>query len=274
MSDTDIRRAQALLHGWLSQRGKVRYQIVKEACEYLNASMQLGLLSPTGSLFWPLIRTGVADFAGSGCYALAPPAVLAFKDHAYAINVCEDRSSTPAAGISICPVNQLPATPKAQRLSSLSVLRTFPTVQDVAMSWPVVRLNGAELTYHGRKKLGISKPERAGQVRYFNDPRQRGVRKMPSVQVNPEAYPVAVCYQNVITCRPNGMYNEGEQILEMNLYGLSVLLSRALMVDGMAAGRFPQEQGRHIVFYNISKPVVKELNRIMCKSINIYERPH
>ena len=269
MSDTNIRRAQALLHGWLSQRGRVRYQIVKEACEYLNASMQLGLLSPTGSLFWPLMRMGIADFAGSGRYALAPPAILAFKDRAYAINVCEDRSSTLPIGISICPVNQLPATPKAQRLSSLSVLKAIPTVQDVVMSWTEVRLNGAELTYQGRRRLGISKPERAGQMRYFNDPRQRGVREIPSMQANPEAYPVAVCYQQVITGRSNGMYNEGKQMLVMNLYGLPTLLSRALMIDGMAVGRFPSEDGRDIVFYNISKPVVKELNRIMCQTIKL-----
>ena len=220
------------------------------------------------------MRTGVVDFAGSGRYALAPPAVLAFKDRSYAINVYEDRGSTLPIGISICPINQLPATPKAQRLSSLSVLKAIPTVQDVVLSWPVVRLNGAELTYQGRRKLGISKPERAGQVRYFNDPRQRGVRKMPSVQVNPEAHPVAVCYQNVIQEKPNGKYTEEKQELEMNLYGLPSLLSRALMIDGMAGGCFPSENGRKIVFYNISKPVVKELNRIMCKSINIYERPH
>ena len=269
MSDTDIRRAQALLHGWLSQRGRVRYPIVKEACEYLNASLQLGLLSPIGSLFWPLMRTGVADFAGSGCYALAPPAVLAFKDRAYAINVYEDRNSTPAAGINICPVNQLPATPKAQRLNSLSVLKAIPTVQDVVMSWPVARLNGAELTYQGRRKWGISKPERAGQVRYFNGPQPCGVRVIPSMQVNPEAYPVAVCYQRIITGMPGGVYKEGEQMLVMNLYGLPVLLFRALMIDGMAAGRFPFEYGRYIVFYNISKPVVKELNRIMCQTIRL-----
>lgn len=276
MSNADVRRAQALLYKWLGQCGKVKYQAIKESCDYLNTSMRLGLSRPVWPLLFPLLRTGVVDFAGSACYMLSPALALTFKDHAYMINGQDwnDEDSNLPVGISLCQKNKLPPELKTVKLNSLSVLKAFPTLEEVVLSWPLVLQNGANLEYSGNRKLGISKPAKAGQKHYFYDPKQSGVREIPSPQTNPEAYPVAVCCQSIIGGLPSGIYDAESQKLVMSLYGLPTLLSRALMIDGMAERIFPTVDGRYVLYHHISQHVARELNRIMCKSICLYERPH
>ena len=240
---------------------------------YLNTSMRLGLPFPLWSLLLPLLRTGVVDFVGNGSFALAPTITLIFRDRAYIFNSHELRNQDDElpVGISLCSIERLPDNVKTVKLSTLSVLKSLPTVKDVVMSWPLVKKNGAELEYKGLRKLGISKPAKAGQTRYFYIPGQKGVRELPSPKSNPEAYPIASCFQRIIEDGYIGRYVEREKELTMNLYGLPTLLARALMIDGMSIGCFPTEDGRRVIYYYISKPVINELNRILCKSI-VYEQ--
>ena len=41
-----------------------------------------------------------------------------------------------------------------------------------------------------------------------------------------------------------------------------------ILIDGLEKKMFPAEEKDVYVFYNISPKVVKELNRILCKSIS------
>ena len=55
--------------------------------------------------------------------------------------------------------------------------------------------------------------------------------------------------------------------LRVQSFAFPFVLYRALMLDGLAVQMFPNEEKGSFLFENISPSVVKELNRILCKSI-------
>ena len=71
-----IRQLQALLHIWLSKYDSRSLVVIKDSCDSLNESYQLGLSNPIWDIFWPLVFNGLVDHIGNGYYALTEPLIV------------------------------------------------------------------------------------------------------------------------------------------------------------------------------------------------------
>ena len=267
--NSSIYQAQLLLYRWLSHFDKRSYHSIKEICEYLNASMHLEILgNPMWALFYPLLRNGVVDCAGNDYYAIASQVVLDFNTHLYAVNDgnFDDKICVGYNRIERRDINE---SHNVLRLSTLALLKSFPSIEEVVLGWNNSIQDESVLKYHNKHiKAGIAELIN-GTSRYFVIPSKSILKELPGRHINPDAYNIAVCYERSIGNDYNGIYTKSHE-LRMNSFGLPFLLYRALMIDGLSIQKFPTEVNGMVIFYNISKIVIKELNRILCNSI-VYE---
>lgn len=263
-----INQAQILLHRWLSHFDKKSYQSIKEACEYLNDSMHLGIPgNPMWKLFYPLMRIGVIDCAGNDNYAIAPSVVLDFDTHLYIINDDLDYTS-PHIGYKFVDGHQTTEYDNAIKLSTLAVLKSFPTICDIVYGWKNAILDESILRYHNNnKKVGMAELE-TGLTRYFVIPTKCIIKEVPHRSINPDAFNIGITYERSINNEYNGIYDPSTHKLKMHIFGIPTLLYRALMIDGLYQKKFPGIDNNYVVFHNISKIIIKELNRILCNSIS------
>lgn len=264
--NSSIYQAQLLLYKWLSLFDKRSYNSIKEVCEYLNLSMHLEILgNPMWSLFYPLLRNGVVDCAGNDYYAIASPAVLDFSTHLYAVNDGSFDDKV-CVGYSSIERNDIKDSHNVLRLSSLALLKSFPSIEEVVFGWNNSIQDESVLKYHNKNRdAGIAELTN-GTSRYFVIPSKSILKELPGRHINPDAYNIAACYERTLNNEANGFYTKSQE-LKMNSFGLPFLLYRALMIDGLSIQKFPTEVNGIVIFYNISKSVIKELNRILCNSI-------
>lgn len=266
--NSPINQAQILLHRWLSHFDKKSYQSIKEACEYLNVSMHLGIPgNPMWKLFYPLMRIGVIDCAGDDNYAIAPSVVLDFDTHLYIINSDLDYTSQ-HIGYKFIDGHQTTEYNNVVKLSTLAVLKSFPTIRDIVYSWKDSLQDESILKYYNnKKKVGMAKLE-TGLSKYFVIPSECIIKEVPSRRVNPDAFNIGITYERAINSDGNGIYDLSSQKLKMPLFGLPTLLHRTLMIDGLYKQQFPNVGDDYVIFHNLSKATIKELNRILCNSIS------
>ena len=74
-------------------------------------------------------------------------------------------------------------------------------------------------------------------------------------------------YSRVVGKKSNGNYDVEQRKLSVNSFRFPIMLYRVLMVASMLEGQCPYKESGNYIFPGISKSIVKELDRIMCKSI-------
>ncbi len=264
--NSSIYQAQLLLYKWLSHFDKRSYHSIKEVCEYLNVSMHLEILgNPMWALFYPLLRNGVVDCAGNDYYAIASQVVLDFNTHLYAVNGgnFDDKYGIGYSGIERGDIKD---SHNVLKLSTYALLKSFPSIEEVVLGWNNSLQDESLLRYHNKhRQAGVAELTN-GTNRYFVIPSKNILKELPGRHINPDAYNIAACYERVINNEANGVYTQSHE-LKMNSFGLPFLLYRALMIDGLSIRKFPIEVNGMVSFPNISKLVIKELNRILCNSI-------
>lgn len=270
MSSSKTITAQGLLYSWMSSYEKRSYNLIREACGFLNESLKLGLGDrPIWDVFFPLVFSGVIDHVGNDYYSLTKPAALVFDGHAYLLNHEAKPNSVAGLPIGYREVSRgkIPDDITALRMNSLSVLKSFPSVDKVIDSWQTSVLDEDLLQYHNRNRIGVA-DHSSGITRYFSIREKNYLKEMPARPFNPDAYSIGICYERSLTGEGNGRYDRQSRTLYLKRFAMPALLYRSLALDGMAAKEFPFAQGDCFVFRNISPRVVKELNRILCKSIS------
>lgn len=271
MSKEAIHKARYLLYCWMSSFEKRSYSLIKEACDSLNASCELDLGEhPTYDLFYPLLNSGVIDHIGKDCYALTKPIVIDFESHAYILNgpnYVFSQTNLPI-GWQLVSNGVFPEGIDIIHLNTLSVLKSFPSIDKVVDTWDSSLQDESELSYHDfQNKVGVAELKKEGHTRYFSNP-QKQLKEIPSHSLNPDAYQIGICLERKLNGQGNGFYDRNRHILKVPKFAFPVMLYRALALDGMAKMSLPCVQGDYIVFEYLSFPVIKELNRILCKSIN------
>lgn len=270
MSNSKINKAQGLLYSWMSSYKKRSYNLIREACGFLNESLNLGLGDrPVWDLFFPMVFSGVIDHIGKDYYTLTKPVVLAFDNHAYLLNYNARPNSIAGLpiGYSEVDLDEVPEEIVTLRMNTISVLKSFPAVDKVVDSWQTSVLAEDLLNYHDYKNhVGVAE-HNSGITRYFSIPDKNYLKEMPSRPENPDAYSIGIYYERALSGLGNGYYNRQSKMLYMRRFAMPMLLYRSLALDGMAIREFPSIKDDFYVFKNISHRVIKELNRILCKSI-------
>lgn len=272
MNKNAIHKAQYLLYCWMSRFEKRSYSQIKEACDTLNVSCELELGErPRYDLFYPLLNSGVIDHVGKDYYALTKPIVIDFESHAYLLNgpdyVFSDTNLP--IGWQLVTNGISPDGVDVVRLNSLSVLKSFPSIDKVVDSWHSSLQDEGELSYHDyQNKVGVAEHKQDGLTRYFSNPQSHYLKEIPTHSINPDAYQIGICLERVLNGQGNGFYDKNSHILRVPKFAFPVMLYRALALDGMAKMSLPYVQDDNIVFEYLAFSVIKELNRILCKSIS------
>ena len=131
-----IYNAQHLLYRWMSHYEKKSYQSIKEACDHLNSSMKLGIYgNPMWALFYPLMRVGIVECVGNDYYAVTNTVVLDCDTHLYVVNGGNEYDYPYVGYKMIDRKNAILSHCIVVKLSTLAILKSFPTIRDVIYNW-------------------------------------------------------------------------------------------------------------------------------------------
>lgn len=151
----------------------------------------------------------------------------------------------------------------------LAILKTYPTIKDVVDGFPQTLQDESNLKYaNSRTRRGLAELEQNGLTRYFSLPESLYIRELPSRNINPEAYAIAYCLTRVVNGEPNGIYYQKTKVLKMPTFAMPFMIYRVLLIECMAFKKLPHQEEYNYVFENISVDIIKQLNRILCNSIN------
>lgn len=265
-----IRQLQALLHIWLSKYDSRSLVVIKDSCDSLNESYQLGLSNPIWDIFWPLVFNGLVDHIGNGYYALTEPLIVDSGTYKYSINIKPNNEykETSITGIYVSRNIPVGCSTKVVKADAISILKQIPAIEDVVDSFPKTLQDETNLEYYNRKtKRGIAKIEKDGLTRYFSLPEKLYIRELPSREINPEAFAITYCLSRKVNNEYNGSFCLDTNILKMPTFAMPFTIYRALLLETMKVGSLPEIQGDDYVFKSISSTIYKELNRIFSNSI-------
>lgn len=272
MMNSEIGIVQELLLKWMVCGEKKRsYESIRKNCEYLDKAYELGLENnAVWTLFNPLFRTGVIEFAGNDYYALSPAIAIEF-DGCFIYNspLPQKKSNrTKFTGIYRTNDPEDIAGIKIVHFNAEKILKHIPSVKEVVDSFSISieDLTQAEY-YHYKGAKGLTKRDKEGTVRYFCIPELHYQKEVPGRAINPDAFNIAYNYSRSINGIYSGKFNKQHHMLEMQSFGLPVIIERILFLESMRYGKFPENDDRHKRFFSISDGVVKQLNRILCNTI-------
>lgn len=264
-----LKQLQALLHIWLSKYDSRSLAVIKDSCDSLNESYQLGLSYPIWEIFWPLVFNGLVDHLGGGYYALTEPLIIDSGTYKYSLN-CKPNNEykeTQITGIYVSKNIPIGCSAKVVKADTLSILKQIPTLEDVVDGFPKTLQDEENLEYYNWKtRRGIAKIEN-GLTRYFSLPEKLYIRELPAREINPEAFAIAYCLSRMVNNEDNGFFCSDTQKLVMPTFAMPFTIYRALLIEAMKVGSLPEINGDKYVFKSISPQIYKELNRIFSNSI-------
>lgn len=274
MQTSNLDRAQEALYIWLSNFEKRSYTSIKQNCDYLNIAYKLGFEDyAVWYIFYPLLNTGVIDHVGNGYFALTSPICYDLGDEYICTNIPKGTKVQKTSYVGVYRLKELGDNNcvKVCRFNAMSVLKSFPTIESIVDGFPksIEDLTNAEF-YNWRTKKGVTKRLKDGMVRFFSIPDKLYQREIPSKNTNPDAFSISYCYGRVINNEDNGKYESNTRILKIPVFATIIMTYRVLFLEALLKGKEPKRIGNYYYFYEISKNIVKELNRIYCNSI-IYE---
>lgn len=268
--DKLLAKAQSLLYVWLSRFEKRSLSVISSGCNTLNDILDLQSPNPIWSIFWPLVYSGVADHIGNGYYALTDPLILDYKSHYYYIN-CSPKivgKKTEVVGIVLSEHKEEVGSAKIITVDPTSILKNYPTVAEIVDGFSNTLQDNDSLEFDNwKKKRGIAKLEQGGLNRYFSIPERSYIKEIPSRTINPDAFSIAYCYSRAINDEENGIYRTKDQQLILPSFAMPIMIYRVLLLETMKNKMFPIKIENKYIFNNISPILIKELNRILCKSL-------
>lgn len=257
---------QELLYLWMSQVGCVRYERIKEVCEYLNTKYALGLEKPMHNIFYPLLYSGVVDFANDGRYQITPMCVISRSKRNTIISNPIDKDGlmeTSFVGIYTTSNNEFDDGGQLYNFSAEAILKEFPSVKDVVVNFELQSdYTPSEFSFG----IGLKKKTSDSIFSYFIDTNNR-CYKVPHQSSNPDAYNIACYYNRVTKGEINGVYNSTLKSLKLKLPHIPMLIYRVLMLESLFNDKEPFIKDGYYIFCDISQNVYKELNRIFCETI-------
>ncbi len=270
-----MHNAQQLLYSWFAMCGNIRYERIKEKCDYLNIQLSLCLDKPISHIFYPLLYSGVVDFSHIGKYRITPPCTIINQQRNRSVISnplhTESLSKTSFVGIYVRDgrVDEI-QTEQSYRFSAKKILSNYPSVDKcVKSSMETYGINFSELSFTGNKSKGLAVRNGNGLLSYFADLSNRKCYTLTHPSENPDSINIATYYDRVINCISNGLYKQKKQILLLKRSGFPIMVYRVLLLETLLSGSEPSSCEKYFEFQNISKDIIKELNRIFCNTIDI-----
>lgn len=259
-----------LLLTWIASDEKKSYESIRKNCLYLDKAYCLDMGDEAvWNLFWPLVRTGVADYVGKDFYAVTEPVAI----HRSGIFLYTGK---PGFNSDRTIFTGIYRTDKEEHVDGLrlfsfdgySVLKSIPSVDKVvdAFDKSSIDLSKADY-YHWKGKKGLTKRFNDGAVRYFCIPDILYQREVPSRDINPDAFSISYNWSRSLNNELSGVYSRSEQQLTMQSFALPIMIERCLFLESMTKGLTPTKNGKEILFPGISMEIAKEVNRILCNTI-------
>ncbi len=266
---SNIATAQSLLLKWISIKGSVSYQQIKDRCEYLVLQYRIDNYGkPTTHLFYPLLYSGVIDIVGVGKYAATPTCIVSkTKSNIKVISnpsTLNNVQNSSFAGIYIDKNDD--AVLSSYNINTVSILSKIPTVEDIIKSCDTIvgyNFDSSE------KRLGVIKKSEDGLIRYFVNCDKYQCYILESVSSNPDILNIAAYYERVLKGERNGVYLQSNKELKLKHIGLPIIIFRLLLLESLLNDTEPYLQDGYYVFRDVSNSVTRELNRIFCNSIDI-----
>ena len=268
---SNLYKAQCLLLKWMSLRGQVSYEVIKNYCTYLNTQYELEADEhPAWQIFQPLFKQGNVDSVGEGKFRVTEPTLIKCKQNYLFTNLfdVEKKYATDFAFIYCSKNRPTQKFTTEYTFHATEILMSVPTIDKIVESFENLSVNDfANLEFDNKKKkLGVAKRTDSETGYYFVYP-NRKIVSVPNWESAPEAINIAYCYSRVVCEENNGYYDPLHHILKIKRFHLPMILYRVLLLDSLLNAGKPKSDYEYYIFDHISKNVFDELNRILCKSI-------
>lgn len=271
-NNSSIKECQRLLYVWMSKYENRSLDQIKISCDSLCAAKGIESFRPIWQIFWPLVYSGVIDHVGKGRYALSDPIAINFGNCCYYFNHIPSvpNKTTNYIGIYITESKVLDERVKITTCNPYSILKSFPSVDQVVDTFPTTLQDEESLHYLNRKgkKSGVAELLSEGFSRYFCIPDKLFIRAIPDRSINPDAFSISYCYDRAINGEGNGKYDKKNQLLIMPRYAMPCMLYRVLFLQCLKNGYYPEVTEDTYSFKGIPDKIIVELNRILCNSIS------
>jgi len=267
---TNLKQKQELVLTWLSY-GKVEsksFESIKQACIALcnqetNFTYQ--------DIFYPLLNCGLIDCIGQNRYAITPPIACCKGKGIYVLsNATQNKSDYIETSFpSIYLTKQSPVDIQTYLFNGTNILSNFPTISQIFECFvSVTNMNNKLIQVDSRSKKGGLASENGNKLQYYFKIQESSVtKKVPPQRENPDALNISIYYERIINDKRNGIYNKQTRELKLLKKGISILLYRVLLIEVLLNRNEPFVENEYIIFPTISPKLVKEINRILCKSI-------
>lgn len=270
--NTNLYKAQSLLLGWMSFKGLVSYNVIKSYCKYLNQQYHLGEDErPAWKIFMPLFIQGNIDTIGDGKFRVTEPLLIKGKCGYVYTNIFNEKYQDETDFPFVYYSNVRPKYDFSIEYTfyAKSILKSIPSIDKIVDNFNRLTINDfTNFDFKCKKKnIGIAKRIDSTAYNYFIYP-NRKIVSIPSWDTAPEANNLAFCYSRVICEESNGSYSSEKNVLRVKKIHFPIILYRILLIESILRGGKPTRDFDYYIFDNISKEIVEELNKILCKSIS------
>lgn len=262
-----MKEAQELLYRWFKEVEDVRYERIKQICNYLNIKLALNLEKPINNIFYPLLYGGVIEFIGNSRYQITPKCVISKSMNIYiVVNPCTLEQLQETHIVGVYTIND---TINSYSLDSYhfnlhTILKNMPTISQCLSSYPLIYDRGKGLN----DNIGLNYSNENDCKRwYFVDSKQNKCYSIPHLSINPDALNIAYCYDKIIKLENNGYYDTIRKVLKIRKNNIPILIYRLLTIESILTNSTFHIDYDYYIFENIDKKSFIELNRIFCKSI-------
>jgi|GEM_PF-3272822 len=291
----DYSKLQILLLQWLKHHEIRTIDQIRVSSKSLLISYNFDPKNALLKVFYPLVRKGFIEFIGNGKYHIANAVVIYFpkKKIAVGVNLTNYQLDKIRNGFKIIRedefgivrfelVNISIKTFKSQFKVLWSepeiglVLRNFPKIKDIVDKFErvsnilegeyfdVIKHCWSKRSNHSCEIFRTSSDSQRFYLRTNNQ-----TQEIPIDNINPDARPLAECYQACCQGYDFLSYNRSTNELRVDNVNIPILIERLLLLASIY-----QEDGVSVIpgkttFKNISYSAVKELNRIFGISTKI-----
>ncbi len=274
-----IYQAQSLFLQWLSCFGFRRYELIRSACENLNKMYGYETKNAIYDIFYPLLYSGVVEYAGNSCYTVSSPLLISGKDNQCIVVTMDEANNNLLKDTSIPGIYyyhqagqlhaELKSVSSVYRFNLMDILKKMPCINLVIESFENSPYHTSEQAL--RKGARLIKSENAFSY-YLINFTQLKKYDIPERVENPDAINLARYYERICNNTPNGYYNSSNKQLSLHASGTPFLLYRVLFINTLLNLQHVKKENDMYIFSSISYNAYKELNRILCNSIQvIYE---
>ncbi|MBF0649269.1 hypothetical protein IR083_10595 [Dysgonomonas sp. GY75] len=263
-----MQNAQELLYLWFKEVGDVRYERIKQTCDYLNLKLELDLEKPIYNIFYPLLYSGTVEFAGNSRYHMAPECIISkHRDSLVVLNpvLTDGLQQTSYIGIYLHKDIDRFNGPNRFNFNLESILGNMPSIDHCVLSMQeVYDIRRDDFEHY----IGVvSRKINDTKKWYFIDCEHNKCYAIPHHSINPDALNIAYSYDRVVKQENNGIYDVKNKELRVPIFHMPIIIYRALMIESLFAESMPYIDNGYYVFKNVNRRAYTELNRIFCESI-------